>query len=228
MGMDGVELVMDVERHFGISLRQSEFNKVERVRDMVAIIENRLQVLQQPDLALNAFNLLQNLVRDVVGDPNLSILPSEQVSARLTPSQCRALWKQLKEKLELTPAPLQLPWLLGRLVQGAYLRLVLLTLWLSFTVTGHYLIIGLIGIPIIAFATNPLLNLFRRTPPPGWQTFGEITAKIVGLIGLTKQTHLRTADEILVELRPIIVDVIGCDPELVTMDARFVETLGLN
>ena len=226
--MDGVELVMDVERHFGISLRPSECEKVERVRDLVAIIENRLQVLQQPDLAINAFNLLQNLVRDVLGDANLAILPSEQVKARLTPHQRRALWRQLKEKLELKPAALQLPWLLGRLVQGAYLRLVLLTIWLSFTVTGHYLIIGLIGIPIIAFATNPLIELFRRDPPPGWQTFGEVTAKIVGLIAVTKQTHLRTADEILAELRPLIVDVLGCKPELVTMDAHFVETLGLN
>jgi acyl carrier protein len=228
MGMDGVELVMDVERHFGISLRPSEFNQVERVRDMVAIIENRLQALQQPDLSLRAFNLLQNLVREVVGDPDFSILPGEQVKDRLTPHQRRALWKQFRDKLELTPALLQLPWFLGKLVQGAYLRLVLLTLWLSFTVTAHYFLIGLVGIPIIALATNPVIELFRQIPPPGWQTFAEITAKLIGLIALTKQTHLRTADEILAELRQIIVDVIGCKPELVTMDARFVETLGLN
>jgi len=229
MGMDDVMLVMDIERHFGITLRQSEFKNVERVSDLVAIIDNRLKVLQQTaSLTPSAFNLLQNLVRDVVGDANFCILPREQVQAHLTPSQRRALWQQLREKLELKPVNLKLPWLLGRLVQGVYLRLVLLTIWLSITVTGHYFIIGLVGIPLIAFATNPLIELWRQVPPPGWQTFDEISTKLVGLIAVTKQTHLRNADEVLAELRPILVDVLGCKPELVTMPAYLIQDLGLN
>jgi hypothetical protein len=230
MGMDDVMLVMDVERHFGITLRQAEFRKVERVRNLVAIIENRIRVLQGPTwLSLRAFNLLRRVVRDVVGDANFRIRPSESVKARLTPAQRRALWRQFAlDKLGLKPPPLELPWLFGRIVQGVYLRLVLMTLWLSFTVTGHYFIIGLVGIPIIAMVTNPLINLFREMPPAGWQTFGCISQKILRLITVTKQTHLRTADAILAELRPILVDVIGCQPELVTLHAHLVEDLGLS
>ncbi len=66
------------------------------------------------------------------------------------------------------------------------------------------------------------------TQPPGWQTFGEITTQLIGLFTLTKQTQLQTPDEILAELRPLLVDVIGCKPELVTMHAHLVQDLGLN
>lgn len=230
MGLEGVELVMDVERHFGITLRPSECEKVERVRDLVALIENRLHVLQQPTcLSLSAFNLLRRVVRDVVGDANFRIRPRDLVKARLTPAQRRALWQQFSwDKLGLKPPSLGLPWLLGYLVQGFYLRLVLMMIWLSITVTGHYIVLGLVGIPIIAYLTNPLIDLFRDVPPAGWQTFGEISTKIVGLIAVTKQTHLRTPEAVLAELRPLVVDVIGCKPELVTMEARLIEELGLS
>jgi hypothetical protein len=220
---------MDVERHFGITLRQAEFRNVAQVRDLVAIIENRLRVLQQPnDLSLSAFNLLQEVVRGVVGDPDFRIYPNEQVADHLSPWQRRALWKQLREKLELKPASLELPWLLGRIVQGVYLRLVILTLWLSITVTGQYLIIGLVGIPIIAFATNPVIDLWRYHPPQDWRTFGDISTKLVGLIAVTKQTHLQTSQAIFAELRPLLVDITGCKPELVTMHAHLVQDLGLS
>jgi hypothetical protein len=229
MGMDGAHLIMEIERHFGLSLRPSECHEVVYVSDLVTIIQNRLIALRNlTKLTEDAFQLLQSLVREVVGDATMRILPQEHVQDHLTPRQRRTLWKHLREKLELRIDDLQLPWWLGRIVQGVYLRLVILTLWLSFTVTGHYFIIGLVGIPIIALATNPIIDLWRHDPPPGWRTFGEITSQLVGLVAATKQTHLQTRDEILAELRPLLVDVIGCKPELVTMHAHLVQDLGLN
>ncbi|MGI9469873.1 MAG: acyl carrier protein, partial [Rubripirellula sp.] len=67
---------------------------------------------------------------------------------------------------------------------------------------------------------------FRTVPPAEWVTFGDITAKLVGVTFATKQLQLRTADDILCELRPLIVDVLGVDGEKVVPDARFVEELG--
>ncbi len=162
MGMDGAHLIMEIERHFGISLRPSEFSQVAYVRDLVAIIENRLDALRNlAKLTQDASQLLQSLVREVTGEANVRLLPQEQVQDHLTPRQRRALWKLLRDKLELRVDDLQLPWWLARIVQGVYLRLVILTLWLSFTVTAHYFIIGLVGIPIIAVATNPIIDLWR-------------------------------------------------------------------
>ena len=40
MGMDGAEIMMDVEVHFGITIRESEAGQVRTVGDLVSLIES--------------------------------------------------------------------------------------------------------------------------------------------------------------------------------------------
>jgi len=54
-----------------------------------------------------------------------------------------------------------------------------------------------------------------------------MTAKLVGATVATKNLQLRTADNVLNELRPLIVDVLGVGADEVVPAARFVEDLGV-
>ena len=68
---------------------------------------------------------------------------------------------------------------------------------------------------------------YRISPPAGWSTFGEVTRKIVGISMATKRLNIRTEEEILAELRPIIVDVLGVNAKEIVPTARFIEDLGV-
>jgi hypothetical protein len=59
-------------------------------------------------------------------------------------------------------------------------------------------------------------------------TFGEITKKLVGVRVATKMIHLRSEDEVLNELRPLLVGVLGVDASEIVPSARFIEDLGMD
>jgi hypothetical protein len=69
---------------------------------------------------------------------------------------------------------------------------------------------------------------FRTVPPDDWTTFGEVTRKLMGVRVATKHLHLQSEDEILSELRPLLVWALGVDHATIVPSARFVEDLGLN
>lgn len=47
MGLDGVELVMEVEDHFGITIQESKAERIRTVEELVALIHHRLTVAQR-------------------------------------------------------------------------------------------------------------------------------------------------------------------------------------
>ncbi len=235
MGLDWLDLTFKIEHHFGITLQPSECGHVRTVGDLVAIIQTRIDAANREDVAANAFCQVQRVVRQVTNDPALNIQPDERVADRLDVPQRRALWKELESSLKqesnlevLHLDDLELPRLLRHLLLINYLGILGFIIWLSVTYTGHYLFLGAIFLIAVIVISYRLLSPFRNTPPARWDTFGKLSLRLVSLTAATKHLELRDADEILTELRPLIVNTIGCKSELVTLDARFVETLGLN
>ncbi len=225
MGLEGVEIVLDVEDHFGITITDDEAGLVRTVGDLVALIRSRFDTASSAQcLALPAFLSLRRLVRDVVGDNSFRVRPSQSVVARLSPAHRRQLWLRLPELLGTSPRPLQHP---------QPIRVILICL-------SALLLAGAIGIAAIdwemlpltifsAFALILLLHLatswLRIIPQVGLVTLGDITRKIVGRTAATTELVLADDSAILAELRPIVVDILGVDTDEVVPDARFVEDL---
>src|SRR5262249_1515697 len=69
---------------------------------------------------------------------------------------------------------------------------------------------------------------FRSVPPEGWATFGDLTRRCAGGEVATRNTHLKTDEAILEEMRPILVNALGIDASEVVPSARFVEDLGMD
>ena len=229
MGMDGLEIVMDVEDHFGISIKDSEAVTVRTVGDLVAIIHGRIAAAhREPCPSLRAFLSLRNSVRAVTGDNSFRIRPRNLVAAKLTRQQRRDLWRRLPELLGTSPNGLRRHKLLRIALATTSICIMICAFWTAFAVKLAVLPLTLAMAVMLVVLLHFITASFRWFPPTEWQTFGEITQKITGGSVATKMLHLKSDDEILWEIRPILVDVLGVDASTIVPTARFVEDLGMD
>jgi acyl carrier protein len=228
MGLDAVELVMDVEDHFGITVRDTDAEVLRTVGDLVSLIQSRLVAARQEVCpTLPAFLHLRSCVRDISGDERFRIRPRERVADSLSSSQRRALWRRLSSLLGSRPRELQRPRWLRIILVAALLILLASATVLALAIDVAILPVTLAAAAIAAFVLHLVTLPFRTTPPDDWTTFGDIARKLAGVVAATKRTTLETADDILTELRPLIVESLGVDADEVVSDARFVEDLGI-
>ena len=228
MGLDAVELVMDVEDHFGITIQNAEAERVRTVGDLVTLIQGRISATHDAYCpTLPAFLKLRTTVRDTTGDNTFRIRPRQRIADRLTVPQRRDLWKRLSEMLGSPPRGLRRPYLLRQVLGTSVVALLCLALIAAVAIDVRILPVTLALAAFCIFLLHIVTVPFRSVPPEEWVTFGDVTVKLVGVTFATKQLQLRTADDILSELRPLIVGVLGVDRDEVVADARFVEDLGV-
>jgi hypothetical protein len=228
MGLDAVELVMDVEDHFGITIQDCEAERARTVGDLVALIDGRLSAARETYCpTLPAFLKLRSTVRDAIGDSTFRIRPRQHIAQRLAAPQRRELWKRLSALLGSPPRGLRRPRALRRILAASLVAIlaisVIAAVVLDIRILPLTLALAGLCILVLHIATVP----FRSMPPHEWVTFGDVAAKIVGVTTATKQLQLRTADDILAELRPLIVNALGVNGDEVVSGARLVEDLGL-
>ena len=66
MGLDAVEMVMDVEDHFGIAIQDSEAEQLLTVADLVALIQSRIEVAHLAACpTLSSFLRLRSTAREI-------------------------------------------------------------------------------------------------------------------------------------------------------------------
>lgn len=228
MGLDFVELVMDVEDHFGILIKDSEAERVRTVGDLVALIDGRRSAAHEMYCpTLSAFLKLRSTVRDVIGDTTFRIRPRQHIAQRLTAPQRRELWKRLSALLDSPPRGLRRSRVLQRTLAALFVAILTISAIAAVAIDIRILplTLALAGLCMLVLhiATVP----FRTMPPYEWVTFGDVAAKIAGVTTATKQLQLRSADDILAELRPLIVNALGVNGDEVVSSARFVEDLGV-
>lgn len=228
MGLDGVEIVMDVEDHFGISIQNTEAERVRTVGDLVALIQSRIEAAHQatcPTLA--SFLCLRSTVREIVSDESIRVRTGTRVIDILTYTQRRRLWARLDDILGTAPPSLRRPPIVRRLlvllVVTAFVLAFIAAANVDFAILPGTLGLAAIFTLVLHIITRPL----RTYPPDALSTFGDLALRIAGLTVAKKQLHLRSVDEILNELRPIVVDTLGVDGAEVVLDARFIEDLGM-
>ena len=228
MGMDGAEIMMDVEDHFGITIRESEAGQVRTVGDLVSLIESRIIAAQKQHCSrLSAFLALRKAARALTGDETLRFRPRDAVTTILNARQRRELWMRLSDLLGAPPNPLRRPRLLGQFLAAISVGLLALALVPAIIVTWEILPLTAVVAGVVIVFLYQVTARFRNVPPEGWKTFGEITTKLAGVTAATKMVHLRKNEEILDELRPLLVNVLGVDTTAIVPESRFVEDLGM-
>lgn len=228
MGLDAVEIVMDVEDHFGITIQNAESEHVRTVGDLVALIHDRVSIAHETYCpTLPAFLKLRTAVRNATADSTFRIRPRQRIAEQLTVQQRRELWKHLSELLGAPPRDLRRPKILRRILGTSIVALLGAALLAAIAIDMRIFPVTVALAAFCIFVLHIVTAPLRIVPPDEWVTFGDVAAKIVGVSSATKKLHLRTTDDILAELRPLIVDVLGVDGEEVVSGARFVEDLGV-
>lgn len=228
MGLDAVELVMDVEDHFGIAIQNTEAEHVRTVGDLVALIQSRILAAQHASCpTLKSFLQLRSCVRELTADQTLRIRTRTRVVDVLNRSQRRRFWKRLADILGSAPPSLRRhPALRKALVAFVFAAIVLAVVVASaidFAILPLTLFLAA-GVTLILHLATVRLRIY---PPETLTTFGAIARRMTGVTAATKQLHLDSDQAILDELRPIVVDTLGVDGTEVVPTARFIEDLGM-
>lgn len=254
MGLDFLDVVVSLERRFGVTISDQEVAGLRTVEDIVGLLEGRVQRREAVTcLSLPWFLKLRRLTRDVAGDNQLVVRPSSPVAEVLTPEQRKQLWKRLPDLLGKKPQDLERPHSIGLLIflgflVEAVLGLAVLSMldrpllfglvggaytsWWVFLLTRpqnltSWLLVGLLegglGVWLVILMTRPL----KTHPPEGYKTFGEITQRLVAREAATVGFPSGSAELIRIELAEVLSQVVGVDPDEVTMDARLIEDLDM-
>jgi acyl carrier protein len=225
MGLDGVEIVMDVEDHFGVSLRDTELADVRTVGDLVALVQDRIAAThREPCPTLSAFLLLRKTTREILADDAARLWPRDAVRTHLSPGQRRTLWNRLSELMG-RPLSLRRPKLLRQLLVAVSIALLVVAYLVASAVdvrTWPLTFLFAVGAIIVLHLST---TRFRSVPPEGWMRFGDIATKIAGLKVATRMVHLQTDEEILSEMRPLLVRILGVRETAIVPTARFIEDL---
>lgn len=228
MGLDAVELVIDVEDHFGITIQDSEAERIRTVGDLVSLVQSRIDAaLAAKCPTLSSFLRLRSCVRDVASNGQLRIRTGTPIVNVLNPSQRHQLWKRLEEILGSPPPSLRRPPFLRKVLVIGVLALFVIAVGSAGAIDWAILPLTLTFAAFLSIIIHFSTVHFRVHPPDGLTTIGEMAKRIAGTAVATERLHLRTFDAILNEIRPIVVDILGVEGSKVVADARFVEDLGI-
>ncbi|WP_145457158.1 phosphopantetheine-binding protein [Gimesia panareensis] len=227
MGLDTIELVMEIEDRFGITIPDSVYSEIRTVDDLVRYCLDRIYAVNTMNCpSLTCFLSLRCLVRDIRNDPDLRFRPRDHVETVLEDSDRKRLWQRLPELLKTTPRQLRRP---------AWLRKTLVGVVLSFPIVlmsffpWHVEILILIWLATIAFGIilHWLTIGLRSRTPEGYMTFADITKRIVGLTIATNPPTETDYDSVFSIVKEIIVEQLGVDDDEVVPTARFIQDLGV-
>ncbi len=224
MGLDTVELVMDVEDHFGILLREEESQKIRTIGDLADVILLRILASSTKTCpTIRVFYETRSLIRESLNSPKLRMRPSTKLIDLIPPSKRRHCWSSIR-----CMQPWRFPGLqMNRPMYVFTLTLIAIVYVIPFTLIPLEMwVISLSSSSLLAIVICVLMNRFRSEFPLNYKTVGDLVRSSVGSIVATKRTNLISKELVLADLYPIVANQFGVDLDKLTQGTRFVEDLG--
>ena len=237
MGLDTVELVMEVEDRFHIHINDADAEAIVTVGDLHEYV-CRVLALGAPGRCLTRpmFHRLRRHLIDAFGLERRSVRPAMPV-AHLIPRRRdrRRLWDELRRRdldlpaLQLNPEAaasvaslvgLSIVSMIGGVVAGLNLA------------SGAAFVIGVVvafSSAVLAWLVSMTARPFAAELPAGCETMAGLTRTAVlndRRSGAADAGDVWSRSSVDEELRRIIVEQLGVKPEQVRPEARFIEDLG--
>ena len=181
MGLDGVEILMEVEEHFGITITDAEASEVCTVGDLLALIESRFaERADEKCKSLPAFLHVRRFTREFLAAPELRLRPSTQIASVIPLARRREYWKQFPLLYGTAAPELCRPLPIRYLLIGATCIALVAALSTLF-VDPAILPAGLAAAVLITFLMYSVTMPLKLMPPSKFSNFGDATRKLVGL-----------------------------------------------
>lgn len=157
MGLEGVELVMEIEEEFGIVLDDEDIGLAETIGDIIRIVEKRFSAESRQRVGV-AFYRLRQVLADSALIEKRRVRPSTDLRPLIPRSQLQAVWREVDEAGFRVP-----PLVLSPVGVGAFVLL-----WLILIFGGAQCMVVLSGgtgpgaivaLPMFFFGWFPALRL---------------------------------------------------------------------
>lgn len=231
MGLDTVELIMDIEEAFDITIPDDRASRMLTVGDVYDfILEQTAGVPTKTDTCLTAatFYELRRHIRSI-GLSTAEFRPKSKLNQAIPFVGRRAYWRELGSRMQLRfPSLCRPSWLslLNVLIVVTLSFASLLFLALGNTVTGLAVTAGLcvLSAVVLSVLTRPLAIY----PPSTCTTIGDLITNIVATnyTILSVRYSTRSPSDIWNALQFIVSEQLGVDQNAVVPNARFVQDLG--
>lgn len=236
MGLDSVELVMTIEKSFGIAIEDSEAASVRTAGQLLALVMSKLEPgTGQGCLTSHAFYRLRSALLKVTGLPRRAIAPATRTESLWPPATRRAAWSKVAREVGVDLPPLERPaWLVwcatAAVVIGSFTVAFILRNRLGHLALRSLLSVSLASALVLAWAVASATRPAARYVPSGSDTVGGLAQEVLTMnFGLFAAEQRRWCEaEVWDALQDLIVQQLGVKREEVTKEARFVEDLGMD
>ena len=239
MGLDTVELMIEVEQAFDVQIpddRAGEMYTVGDVYDYIVECQSNLESSSESIspgkvcLSAATFFSIRNALASEVDIKARRLRPRASVEQTIPLKSRRAVWSKLQQSLDLKFPRLRRS---GWIVTGLTVLTTAAALGVAAIVQqrfGAYLAalaalgsMGLLG--LVAFMVTRPFAVHTR---PEWTTFRGLSQVLLAhnYARLSRRFNTRDPDDVWQALQTMVVDQLGVQPEQVTKQALLIEDLG--
>ncbi len=229
MGLDSVELILEAEESFGISLADDEMVKIVTVGQFYDAI---MRELPRPEkkfcLSAVAFHRLHQPLLTVTGRNRGEVRPSTRLDTLIPSRQRKAAWKKIQRLSGLRLPPLHLPtWAISVILACVVLVVVVGVFSLEWPLSYVSIVPGFVAFFLACWIVDAF---FGTGLPSHFQTVGGLTKAVLAknFAKLSGEIANYDRNEVWESVRILVADQLGVEIEKITKEARFVADLGMN
>lgn len=227
MGLDSVEMVMETEEEFGISLADEEVEVVVTVGDLVALVLSKVRSVSGGCITRTTFfRLRQSLERSATGITRLR--PSSRLVDVLPPSIRRATWSQLRQEYArlpgLQPKDSSRRWI--HFVGWVVAAVPIFATWWCATGWGAALFGLFVSSSLAVAAFAMVVQALSTEFPASMATLGDLTRSLAPVVWEEGRPPPR--DEVLARVQRLTCRQLGVPASKVNWDTRFIDDLGMD
>jgi len=221
MGLDGVELVLAVEKEFKIDISDSDAEQCFTIGNLVDLVYARLRHnVDEPCPSQQGFYVVRRQMVNLLGLKRSQIKPETRFEDIIDRKNRRKMWRDLVRSLTG-----QKTFRLS-LVHSKWMNLLVI---LVFPATTFVCIVAFTWLPFeIALFLAVIVGIIgNRLTVPFKREFPAEFSQVQNLIRFVKTLDLKTwtKEEVFQKIKKITVDLLGVKESQVTLDARFVDDL---
>jgi acyl carrier protein len=229
MGLDAVELVLEAEEAFGISLPDDEMVEAVTVGKFYDAILRQLPCPEKKYcLSAVAFYRLHQPLLAVTGRKHGEVRPTTRLDTLIPRRQRKSAWRKIARLSGLRLPTLCLPeWAVLVALVSAVFVVVGGALVFEWPFGAMLLVRGFVAFFLTCWVVGAV---FSNGLPRHLQTVGQLTKAVLAknFAKLSGEINNFDRNEVWEAVRILVADQLGVGLEKVTKDARFVADLGLS